>query len=107
MKGRILIIGVLVLGLILAGCTRGGEETASAEKTSGASITVNHKYGSTEIPANPQRTFVTLQRYADPLLALGIKPATIAASFSRNKACNLIPSFIFIRSSQERDDPWV
>ncbi|MFD0672563.1 ABC transporter substrate-binding protein [Cohnella sp. GCM10027633] len=50
-----------------------------AEPAAATTLEAKHKYGVTTIPANPQNAFVTLQRFADPLLALGIKPGTIIA----------------------------
>lgn len=74
MKRYFVFAAALAVGMILTGCGSGTTTAAT-----GTTVSVTHKYGTTEIPTQPKRAFVTLQRYADPLLALGIKPTTIVA----------------------------
>jgi len=62
---------------VSASAVPSSQASAAPEASESTTIKVTHKYGESEIPANPQKALVTLQRFADPLLALGIKPSTI------------------------------
>ena len=66
-----------VLAAVLAGCGASGEEPADENASSGGAtfpITVEHKYGSTEIPAEPKRVVTLGLSDQDAVLALGVKP---------------------------------
>ncbi len=78
---------ILMMSIGLVACSGGAGTTGSATQNEAskqapkeqkpATRVVKHKMGETEIPAEPKRIFVTLQRIADPMLALGIKPHAI------------------------------
>ncbi|MGD6993200.1 ABC transporter substrate-binding protein [Sutcliffiella horikoshii] len=86
-KNRYTIIHVFiaVMLLLVAGCSQTEKNTVenqatnSTEGNSSKTRVIEHSLGETEIPENPERIFVTLQRIADPMLALGIKPHAISA----------------------------
>jgi len=80
-KAIILVISILMLTSLLAGCgTNQQVDTIANEAVEKpATRIVQHKMGETEIPAEPKRIFVTLQRIADPMFALGVKPHAITA----------------------------
>ncbi|MEJ8277564.1 iron-siderophore ABC transporter substrate-binding protein [Pseudonocardia spirodelae] len=88
------LLAALLGVLVLAGCgsapaSGSGDGGAAAPAASGAfPVTVEHKYGTTEIPAEPKRV-VTLG-YTDPdaLLAVGIAPVGIVDWFSQPPAGN-------------------
>lgn len=78
---RKFIIGGVSLVALLAACGTefdpASPPTDDAAEGSGFPVTVNHKYGSTTIPAKPQR--VVTVGFTDPdfVLALGVKPVAI------------------------------
>ncbi|WP_226357534.1 hypothetical protein [Pseudonocardia sp. ICBG601] len=89
-RGRFRPLLVALLGvLVLAGCSSApsggsGDGTPATPAASGTfPVTVEHKYGSTEITAEPKRV-VTLG-YTDPdaLLAVGIAPVGIVDWFTQ------------------------
>ncbi|WP_226357531.1 iron-siderophore ABC transporter substrate-binding protein [Pseudonocardia sp. ICBG601] len=94
-RGRFRPLLVALLGvLVLAGCSSApsggsGDGTPATPAASGTfPVTVEHKYGSTEITAEPKRV-VTLG-YTDPdaLLAVGIAPVGIVDWFTQPPAGN-------------------
>lgn len=64
---------LLVLGA--AGCGGGGE--TGSEEASGQTRAVEHKYGSTEVPENPERVVTVGLSDHDYVLALGVKPVAV------------------------------
>ncbi len=74
-------IGGVSMAALLAACGRDSDPapptTGDAAGGSGFPVTVAHKYGSTTIPAEPQR--VVTVGFTDPdfVLALGVKPVAI------------------------------
>lgn len=64
-----------MVAVLLAGC---GEETQTCEAASGGArfpVTVEHKFGTTEIPAAPKRVVAVGFNDQDFALAVGVKPA--------------------------------
>lgn len=60
--------------------TSGGSATATSSTAASAfPVTIDHLYGTTEIPAAPQRIVTLGLSDQDPLLALGVKPIAVSA----------------------------
>lgn len=79
MKHVLLGLVLLVLGV---GAAQGGEIAVVSED--GATRTVRHALGETQIPAQPERV-VTLNGWiTDPLIALGVTPAGVVSYFGVN-----------------------
>lgn len=67
---------LLLLGA--AGCgTSGGTGNGGEEATSGATRTIEHKYGRTKISGRPERVVSVGFNDQDPILALGVKPVGV------------------------------
>lgn len=62
----------LVLALALFAC---GGETETADDTAGATVT--HKFGETQVPADPQRVVTVGYTDQDTILALGVTPLAV------------------------------
>ncbi|MEU6641189.1 iron-siderophore ABC transporter substrate-binding protein [Saccharomonospora sp. NPDC046836] len=73
----------LVLGAVLAGCGGSAEETGTDSGAQGGAfpVTIEHKYGSTEIPAKPERVVTLGLSDQDAVLALGVKPVGVVDWF--------------------------
>ena len=77
---RRFVTGGLAAGLLtLAGCGRADEDnqvapTATTRPRDAFPVTIEHRYGSTTVPAEPQRVVALGLTDVDPMLALGIKP---------------------------------
>jgi iron complex transport system substrate-binding protein len=54
-------------------------QPAGPASEKGSSVTVDHKYGSTEVPGSPQRVVTVGLVDHDAVLALGVKPVAITA----------------------------
>ncbi len=67
---------ILASALLLAGCS--SSATATPEPTEEAFATVEHVYGTTVIPAEPQRIVALYDSNPDPVLALGIAPVGVS-----------------------------
>jgi iron complex transport system substrate-binding protein len=65
--------------MLLAGC--GGSGGSGEEGTSGSGRTIEHKYGSTEVPENPERIVTVGLTEQDYLLALDIAPVGVREWF--------------------------
>jgi iron complex transport system substrate-binding protein len=66
-----------VLAVVLSGCGGSGDEPADAGASTGDGtfpVTVEHKYGTTEIPEEPKRVVTLGLSDQDAVLALGVKP---------------------------------
>lgn len=79
MSARRLLIAIatLVMALLMAGCGGSAEPTGGAppaESRSGFPVTIEHKYGSTEITAEPKRVVTVGLTEQDSVLALGVVP---------------------------------
>ncbi|XRQ14396.1 iron-siderophore ABC transporter substrate-binding protein [Actinomadura welshii] len=79
-KIAIALVTVLLLTVGLAAC--GGEETGSdgdgqAAAGSGFPVSIQHKYGTTEITAAPERVVTVGMTDQDAVLALGVKPVGV------------------------------
>lgn len=71
---RELLIGAgSLLALGAAGCGN-GEDAGNGEEVSGGMRTIEHKFGSTEVPENPERVAAVGYNEADFVLALGVAP---------------------------------
>lgn len=75
---RVLALAAAVTLAGLAACSSDGSgasgPTAGTGASSGFPVTIAHKYGSTTIPAEPQRVVVAGLTEQDALLALGVVP---------------------------------
>ncbi|GAA2240879.1 iron-siderophore ABC transporter substrate-binding protein [Herbiconiux moechotypicola] len=67
-------------GLLLAGCARDERPTDTAGD--GATYTVEHELGTTEIPVDYDRVAVTFTALADSAIAVGVVPVAAPKSFS-------------------------
>ena len=73
MRPRALIPAVLsAVVLVLAGCSSAAPEAAAPE-----AVTVQHQFGSTTVPPNPQRVVSAGYTEHDTLLALGVTPVAV------------------------------
>jgi len=65
--------------------TAGTTATAEATGTSGVfPVTVEHKFGTTEIPEEPERVVTIGFSEQDPVLALGVKPVAVREWFGNH-----------------------
>jgi iron complex transport system substrate-binding protein len=72
------VLAALALSAVLAACGDDGEEGSAESASSGAfPVTVEHKFGSTEIPKEPKRVVALGYTDQDPVLALGVVPVGV------------------------------
>lgn len=77
----------LVLGVVLAGCGSSGDGSGNAGDSSPAAqsgafpVTIEHKYGKTEITEKPERVVTLGLSDQDAVLALGVKPVGVVDWF--------------------------
>ncbi len=83
-----LVLVALAIALALAGCgasDRGAEPIAPTQAPTGQAtafpVTIEHKYGTTEIPAEPERVVTVGFSEQDPVLALGVVPVGVREWF--------------------------
>lgn len=81
---REVILGGVAAGLlVVAGCGRDEDVGSAPPPSTGANdvfpVTVEHRYGSTEIPAEPKRVVTVSLIDHDPVLALGLVPVGLTA----------------------------
>lgn len=76
--GRLSTAAVAVLLVVVAGCGGSdeseGSDSASGSNESGGTVTVEHRYGSTEAPVRPERIVSLDTQWTDVLLALDAPP---------------------------------
>jgi iron complex transport system substrate-binding protein len=84
-------IGGGLAAMAVAGCTNSALDSAGADRRDASTdpgsetgqpafpVTVTHRFGSTTIPAEPQRIVALGQTDCDPLIALGITPIAIGS----------------------------
>jgi iron complex transport system substrate-binding protein len=87
----ITILGGGLAAAAVSGCTNSALDSAGADSTNAPTdagsttaesafpVTVTHRFGSTTIPASPQRIVALGQTDCDPLIALGITPIAIGS----------------------------
>lgn len=63
--------------LLLAGCGSGGQAGSGDDEVSGGKRTIEHKFGSAEVPENPERVVTVGYNEADFVLALGVVPVGV------------------------------
>jgi iron complex transport system substrate-binding protein len=68
------IVAPLIAALALASCGGTEDEAPGAPAGAGFPVTIEHKFGSTEIPAAPERVVTVGYTEQDVVLALGVKP---------------------------------
>ncbi|MBK1784237.1 iron-siderophore ABC transporter substrate-binding protein [Prauserella cavernicola] len=73
----------LVLGVVLAGCGGSGDDSgdAPAAQNGAFPVSVEHKYGTTEITEKPERVVTLGLSDQDAVLALGVKPVGVVDWF--------------------------
>jgi iron complex transport system substrate-binding protein len=84
-KLSFLIVAVLTLVVILAGCGKNEEaepKTNENEKQKETSYTVEHAMDTTEIKGTPKRVVILTNEGTEALLALGIKPVGAVKSWT-------------------------
>ena len=80
------LIGSLAVA-VLAGCSSDADDDAAAAGTAGQTedsafpVTIEHAYGSTEIPEEPQRVVSLGYTEQDAILALGVVPVAVRYAF--------------------------
>lgn len=76
---RELLIGAASLAAMLAGCGTPDAEppTPSGSENGRFPVTIEHKYGSTEITEEPKRVATVGVTDHDPVLALGVTPVAV------------------------------
>jgi iron complex transport system substrate-binding protein len=86
-RSRGAVLAGLSLSLVLAGCgsesdSDGGDAaTPSSESTSAFPVTVEHAFGETEIPEEPQRVVSLGYTEQDAILAFGVVPVAVRYAF--------------------------
>ena len=69
---------------VLAGCSSAGDDAAAGASTAADSafpVTIEHAYGSTEIPEEPQRVVSLGYTEQDAILAFGVVPVAVRYAF--------------------------
>ncbi|MDA0180474.1 iron-siderophore ABC transporter substrate-binding protein [Solirubrobacter phytolaccae] len=69
-----ILIPVLLASLVLVGC---GSDEATSGSASAPRSTVTHKFGKTEVPADPKRVVTVGYTDQDAILALGVTPVAV------------------------------
>ena len=86
-RTRSAVLAGLSLSLVLAGCGSeddGGDSAASSSSGEGSSafpVTIEHAYGETEIPEEPQRVVSLGYTEQDAILAFGVVPVAVRYAF--------------------------
>jgi iron complex transport system substrate-binding protein len=80
-----LVLPVLAVA-VLAGCSSGGDDSTEAAATGAADqsafpVTIDHAYGTTEIPEEPERVVSLGYTEQDAILALGVVPVAVRYAF--------------------------
>jgi iron complex transport system substrate-binding protein len=90
------LLAAVGASLLLAGC--GGTSSASSPEEGGATLT--HAFGTTEVPADPQRVVTWGWGSADAAIALGVVPVAIPAQTYGGDAEGVLP---WLRERLEAD----
>ncbi|SDZ32966.1 iron-siderophore ABC transporter substrate-binding protein [Herbiconiux ginsengi] len=79
LKLAALVASTVATALVLAGCAGGSsaESTSSAEADAGGPVTIEHAFGETTVPADPQRVVTLGWGSTDAAIALGTIPVAI------------------------------
>lgn len=78
------VVAALVLATAAAGCGDGEQDSEAAPGAAGGDafpVTIEHRYGSTEIPAAPERVVTVGLTDHDTVLALGVTPVALTDWF--------------------------
>lgn len=71
----------LVLAIAMAGCGGGEQDSGAAPGEGAFPVRIEHRYGSTEIPAEPERVATVGLTDHDTVLALGVTPVALTDWF--------------------------
>jgi len=102
-RGRLRLLALLTSGVAaLAGCGSGADAPDAAAPSGGADrpVTVEHAFGSTEVPAEPQRVVAWGWGSADAAIALGVVPVAMPTQTYGGDEDGVLP---WIRERLEQD----
>jgi len=75
------LAAVALVGGLLSACGSSDDSASSAPASAGPGATITHKFGTTRVPADPQRVVTVGWNDQDPVLALGVVPVATRAWF--------------------------
>lgn len=81
---RQFLIGGLSAAALLPGCSDSDSASSASSGRDGFPVKIEHKYGGTEIPAEPDRVVTVGFVEQDPLLALGVVPVATTEWFGEH-----------------------
>lgn len=73
----VMVIGLLAAALLAAGCSGDDGSPTGSSGDSSFAVTIDHKFGTTEITGGPGRVLSLGYQEHDPILALGVTPIAV------------------------------